>query len=157
MSCSLSSLIPSTRPSQQLNIHCHSLKSPTKLKTCAAGTLLEAVSLPVYRLRNIRDFTLAHKKTKLCGLSPQYRPSDRHLSTKVVPTFTDRRCHVAGVTDPYGCILDFLDWSCYFCFEVAPQLYSQGLVDPIPDPLLFRKSGSTGNRNPNPWICSQEL
>jgi hypothetical protein len=27
------------------------------------------------------------------------------------------------MTDPYGHILDFLDWSCYFFFQVAPQLY----------------------------------
>jgi hypothetical protein len=31
-------------------------------------------------------------------------------------------------------------------FQVAPQLYSRGCVDPVPDPLLLRKSGSAGNR-----------
>jgi hypothetical protein len=31
-------------------------------------------------------------------------------------------------------------------FQVAPQLYSRGWVDPVPDPLLLRKSGSAGNR-----------
>jgi hypothetical protein len=30
-------------------------------------------------------------------------------------------------------------------------------VDPIPDPLLLRKSGSGGNRNRDLWICNQEL
>jgi hypothetical protein len=75
-----------------------------------------------------------------------YRPIDRRLSTKLVPTFADRGCHVVSVTDPYGCILDFLDQSSYFFFQVAPQLYSRGCVDPVPDPLLLRKSGSTGNR-----------
>jgi hypothetical protein len=30
--------------------------------------------------------------------------------------------------------------------EVAPQLYSRGWVDPVPDPLLLRKSDSAGNR-----------
>jgi hypothetical protein len=30
-------------------------------------------------------------------------------------------------------------------YQVAPQLYSRGRVDPIPDPLLFF-SGSSGNR-----------
>jgi hypothetical protein len=29
-------------------------------------------------------------------------------------------------------------------FQVAPQLYSRGLMDPVPVPLL-RKSGSAGN------------
>jgi hypothetical protein len=38
-----------------------------------------------------------------------YRPSDRRLSAKLVPTFTDRGSHVVSVTDPYGRILGFLD------------------------------------------------
>jgi hypothetical protein len=70
----------------------------------------------------------------------------RILSVKLVSTFADRGCHVVSVTDPYGHILGFLGWSCYFFFQVAPQLYSRGWVDPVPDPLLLRKSGSAGNR-----------
>jgi hypothetical protein len=49
------------------------------------------------------------------------------------------------VTDPYGRILGFLDRSRYYIFQVAPQFYSRGCVDPDPDPLLLRKSGSAGN------------
>jgi hypothetical protein len=30
-------------------------------------------------------------------------------------------------------------------------------VDPVPDPLLLRKSDSAGNRTRDLWICSQEL
>jgi hypothetical protein len=30
-------------------------------------------------------------------------------------------------------------------------------VDPVPDPLLLRKSGSARNRTRDLWICSQEL
>jgi hypothetical protein len=30
-------------------------------------------------------------------------------------------------------------------------------VDPVPDPLFLRKSGSAGNRPRELWICSQEL
>jgi hypothetical protein len=41
-------------------------------------------------------------------------------------------------------ILGFLDRSCYFFFQVAPQLYSRGWVDPFPDPLVLRKSVSAG-------------
>jgi hypothetical protein len=63
-----------------------------------------------------------------------------------MPTFGDSGCHVVSVTDPYGRILGFLDRSRYFFFEVALQLYSRGRVDPVPDPLLLRKSGSAGNR-----------
>jgi hypothetical protein len=40
--------------------------------------------------------------------SELYRPSDRSLSAKLVPTFGDRWCHVVSVTDPHGCILEFL-------------------------------------------------
>jgi hypothetical protein len=50
----------------------------------------------------------------------------------------------------------FLDRSCYF-LEIAPQLSSQGWVIPVPDPLLLRKSGSSGNQTRDLWICSQEL
>jgi hypothetical protein len=52
-------------------------------------------------------------KTKLRGLSPRanYTDRDRRLSTKLVPTFADRGCHVVSVADPYGRILDFLDQS----------------------------------------------
>jgi hypothetical protein len=43
------------------------------------------------------------------------------------------KCRVVSATDPYGRNLDFLDRSRYFFFHVAPQLYSWGWVDPIPD------------------------
>jgi hypothetical protein len=41
--------------------------------------------------------------------SELYRPSDRCLSTKLVPTFKDRGRRVVRTTDPYDRILDFLD------------------------------------------------
>jgi hypothetical protein len=65
-------------------------------------------------------------KTKLRGLSPlanYIEPSDRRLSAKLVLTFAETGCYVVSVTDPYGRILEFLDWSRFF-FQVAPQLYS---------------------------------
>jgi hypothetical protein len=77
--------------------------------------------------------------------SELYRPSDRRLSAKVVPTFADRRSDVVSVTDPFARNLNFLDRSRYFFFQGSPQLYSRGWVDPVPDPLLLRKSGSAGN------------
>jgi hypothetical protein len=46
-----------------------------------------------------------------------YRPSDRRLSAKLVPTFADRRCRVVSVTDPYGRILGFLDRSRYISIK----------------------------------------
>jgi hypothetical protein len=78
--------------------------------------------------------------------SELYPPSDRRMSAMLVPTFADRGCHVVSVTDSHGRILDFLDRSRYFFFQVSPQLYSRGWVDPIRDPLLLRKPGSAGNR-----------
>jgi hypothetical protein len=72
------------------------------------------------------------------------------MSAKLVPTFASTGSHVVSVTNPYGRILGFLDWSRYFFFQVAPQLYSRGWVDPVPDPLLLRKSGSAGNRTRAP-------
>jgi hypothetical protein len=54
--------------------------------------------------------------------SELYRPSDRSLSAKLVPTFADTGCHVVSLTDPYGCILGFLDTSRYFFFQIAPEL-----------------------------------
>jgi hypothetical protein len=37
--------------------------------------------------------------------SELYRPSDRRLSAKLVPTLAAKRCHVVSVTGPYGRIL----------------------------------------------------
>jgi hypothetical protein len=71
-----------------------------------------------------------------------YRPSNSRLSAKLVPTFADRGCHMISVTDPFGRIIGFLDRSCYFFFQLAPQLYSRGWVNTIPDPRLLGKSGS---------------
>jgi hypothetical protein len=88
-------------------------------------------------------------KKKLHGLqsaSELYRLSFRRLSAKLLPTFADRACYLVSTTDSHGCILGFLERSCYYFFQVAPQLYSQGWVNPIPDLLLLRKSGSAGNR-----------
>jgi hypothetical protein len=78
--------------------------------------------------------------------SKLYRPSDRRLWAKLVPTFADRECRVVSAADPHGRILGFLDRRRYCFFQVAPKLYSRGWVDPVPDPLLLRKSGSAGNR-----------
>jgi hypothetical protein len=89
------------------------------------------------------DFFQPTKKTKIPwpeSVSELYRPSDRRLSAKLLPTFSCRGCHEVSMPDPYGRILGFLDRSCYFVFQVAPQLYSRGWVDPVPDPLLLRKS-----------------
>jgi hypothetical protein len=78
--------------------------------------------------------------------SELYRSSDCRLSAKLVPTFADREFHVVSVTDPYGRNLGFIDRSRYFFILIAPQSYPRGWVDPVPGPLLLRKSCSAGNR-----------
>jgi hypothetical protein len=76
--------------------------------------------------------------------SELYRPSDRRLSAKWLPTFADKGCHLVSVTDPYGRTLDFSRQEPLLFYQVAPQLYSRGWVDPVPDPLFF--FCSAGNR-----------
>jgi hypothetical protein len=50
-------------------------------------------------------FFVLQKKIKTKILWPEspselYRPSDRHLSAKLLQTFADKGCHLVGVTDP---------------------------------------------------------
>jgi hypothetical protein len=45
------------------------------------------------------------KKKKTCGLKPAsllYRPIDRRLSAKLVPTIADSGCRVVTAMDPHG-------------------------------------------------------
>jgi hypothetical protein len=105
------------------------------------------------KLSEDQFMTLSRREKETKTPRPQsaselYRPSD-HPSENLVPTFADRRSRVVCVTDPYGRILGFLDQSRYFFFQVAPQLYTRGWVDPVPEPLLLRKFGRAGNRT---WI-----
>jgi hypothetical protein len=74
---------------------------------------------------------------------PTERPP---LAGTVSAKFADRECHVVSATDPLGRILRFLARSHYCFFQVAPQLYSRGWVDPVSDPVLLRKSDSAENR-----------
>jgi hypothetical protein len=59
--------------------------------------------------------------------SELYRQSDRHLPAKLVPIILDRGFHVVSVTNPYGRILDFLDRSRYFFFQVVISNPTQGM------------------------------
>jgi hypothetical protein len=110
-----------------------------------------ALSRSLYRLRYCGRRVYASNKQTPCpeSASELYRPNDRRLSTKLEPTFADRRCHVVSVTYFYGRILGFLDRSRYFFFEVAPQRLS----DPRSGPTTSQEIWS----NPDLWICSQEL
>jgi hypothetical protein len=68
------------------------------------------------KLDLITYLTTQHTQTKQTlwpeSASELCQPSDSRLSAKLVPTFADRGvCHVVSVTDSYGRILGFLDWS----------------------------------------------
>jgi hypothetical protein len=94
----------------------------------------------------------------LALVSERTIPSERPpLVGEVSANIFGQRCHVLSMMDPYSRILGFLDRSRYYFFQVAPQLYSRGWVDPVPDSLLLRKSGSAGDRTRDLRICSQEL
>jgi hypothetical protein len=84
-----------------------------------------------------------------------YRPSDRRLLAKLVLTFADSGRHVVSVMNPCCRILGFLNKSRYFFFQAAPQFYSRGWVNPVPHPLLLRKSGSAGNRTRTSWSVAR--
>jgi hypothetical protein len=100
-------------------------------------------------------------KTNSTAFSQQTNYTDWATTTYqqiLVPTFAERRVSRGqhGVT-PTVVNLCFIDRSHYFFFQVAPHLSSWGQVDPLPDPLLLRKSGSTGNRTRDLWVCNQKL
>jgi hypothetical protein len=85
---------------------------------------------------------------KLRGLSPLVNYTDRATAAcrrSQCQLLRIEGCHMVSVVDPNGWILGFLYRSRYFFFQVAPQLYSRDWMDPVPDPLLLRKSGSTEN------------
>jgi hypothetical protein len=107
--------------------------------------------------RDCNNETSANLTPWLSPASKLYQLSNHSLSAKLVPTFAVSECCVVSATDPYSCILDFIDWSRYYFFQIAPQLCSQGWVDPVPDPLLLRTSGSSRNQAWGLRICSQEL
>jgi hypothetical protein len=59
-------------------------------------------------------------KIKLHGLSPRANYTDRATAAcrrSYCQLFADRGCHVVSVTDPYGCILGFLDRCRYFSIK----------------------------------------
>jgi hypothetical protein len=93
---------------------------------------------------------LLHIKKKLRGFIRRANHTDRATAACRWSQYQPLRIEDATWSArriSYGRNLGFLDWSRYFLFQVAPQLYSRGSVDPVSDPLLLRKSGSAGNRS----------
>jgi hypothetical protein len=68
--------------------------------------------------------------------SELYRPNDRRLSAKWLPTFADRGCHVVSVMDPYGRILGFLHRSRYFSISSSSVVLTR-LSGPRSRPTTF--------------------
>jgi hypothetical protein len=58
---------------------------------------------------------------------------------------------------PYDPILGFLDLSHYYFLSSSYSVVLTRLSGHVPDPLLVRKSGNTGNEIWDVWIYSQEL
>jgi hypothetical protein len=87
--------------------------------TCSFETSVgRAVDFEKARQRYIPEDGSLHALTPWSeSASELYRPSDRRLSPKWLPTFARRGCHVVSVTDPYGRILGFLDRSRYFSIK----------------------------------------
>jgi hypothetical protein len=109
-----------------------------------------------FTVDNCSTWNIIKKKTPWSETASElYRPSDRRLSTKWLPTFADRgvpRGLRDGSLRPYS---RFSRQEPLFFYQVAPQLYSRGWVDPVQDPLLFfcsagnrtRASGSVANNS----------
>jgi hypothetical protein len=87
--------------------------------------------------------------------SELYRPSDRRLLVKLVPTFTGRECHVVSVTDPYGLNLGFLDRR--FFLSSSSSVLVTRLSAPRSRLTTSQKMWWRRKSNPDLWIYSQEL
>jgi hypothetical protein len=94
-------------------------------------------------------------KTQPCGFSPQANYTERPPLVGEVSAnfFVYRGCRVVSDTDSHGCNLGFLDPELLLFHSSSSSIW----VDPVPDPLFLRKSGSAGNRTRDLWISSQEL
>jgi hypothetical protein len=75
------------------------------------GELYDSISALSFSVRNVSLCLPPNTTPWPESASDLYRPSDRRLSAKLVPTFADRENHVVSLTDPYGRILGFLDRS----------------------------------------------
>jgi hypothetical protein len=80
-------------------------------------------------------------KLSSVAFSPQANYTDR-ATAKLVPILWIEGVVWSAQRIPTVVNLGFLDFS----IQVAPQLSSRGWVDPVPDPLLLRISGSAGKR-----------
>jgi hypothetical protein len=106
-----------------LNYNCQSLLYLLEMfDMCAVGNSVHIILMcsSIQFFISFYTYSLSYitKKTKLNSValvaSELYRPSDRSMSAKLVPTFADRGCRMGIATDPHGRILGFLDRSRYY-------------------------------------------
>jgi hypothetical protein len=88
------------------------------------------------------------KQSPMASVRERTIPSER---SPLVGELSANLCGQRGVAwaarqIPYDRNLGFINRSPYYFSQVAPQLYSRGWADPVPDSVLLRKSGSAGNR-----------
>jgi hypothetical protein len=79
---------------------------------------------------------------KYQSASELYRPIDRRLSARLLPSFADRRCHVVCEMDPLRPYSLSSRPEPLFFLSSSSSI----VLTTHPDPLLLRKSGSAGNR-----------
>jgi hypothetical protein len=83
-------------------------------------------------------YTKIKKKTPWSeSASELYRPSDRRMSAKWLPTCVDRRRHVVSMTDPSGHISRFSRQEPLLFYQVAPQFVLTRLSAPCSRPTTF--------------------
>jgi hypothetical protein len=120
---------------------------------CKARDTLLLSKHTVHLNRTVGGHSLQQLKTTNSVAWVRQRNIPTERPAKLVPAYVDRGCRVVSSTDPYGRNLGFLGCSRYYFFQVAPQLYSWRWVDPVPGPLLLRRSRSAES-NQDLWICS---
>jgi hypothetical protein len=130
-----------------------------KCYTAVPWTWWSISTLHIYPLMAESQLTLSNiKETPWLLVRKRTIPTERPpLVGEVSANFCGWRVSRGHCNRSPRPLICFLDQSRYFSNQVAPQLSSQGWVDPVSDPLLLRKSGSAKNRTWDLWICSQEL
>jgi hypothetical protein len=102
---------------------------------------------------NLAQKMTLDKKNSM-GFSPQVNYTDWETATcrrNLVPTFVDRGVlHGQCGGTPTAVNLSFLHRSCYFFFQVAPQLSSQELSGPHSRPTATQKIWQCRESNPGP-------
>jgi hypothetical protein len=131
------------------------------LKETMKNTNLDSQCPTEIRTQYLSFKSLEHceqKKINSLAFSPREKNTDRATAScrrSQCQLLRLDECRMVSAANPYGCNLGSLDGSRYFFFQVAPQLYSQGWVDPVPDPLVLRKSSSAGNRTRAFWFVTR--